>query len=581
MTGFDDVDQLVSDYQRRGGQPGLMYGIVRGGELVHARGLGERWLGGPPPAEDTVFRIASMTKSFTAAAVLLLRDEGALALDDLAENYVPELRGWPQVTADAARISIRHLLTMTAGFPTDDPWGDRQQGLPLDEFAKFLAAGVSFAWAPGTRFEYSNLGYAILGRVITAVTDTEYPDFVRERLLSPLGMTRSRYEPASEGQDAENQYSENRDAEGLARGYRRAPGGWEEVPFDDCGAFAPMGGIFTCVRDLARWVAGFATAFPPGAEGAWHPLCRASRREMQLPQVPTGWDRVTDFPAGGTRSAYGFGLVVEDDQDFGRIAGHGGGYPGFGSHMRWHPATGMGVIALANSTYARMGSLTARILDMLLRQRKSSAAGYSVALAPQPVWPQTLAARAAVDQLLQSWDDAAADRLFSPNVAQDIPYTERRRTISLVRDHLGDFRTDQRATEHDSPAHCRWWLSGERGVVQAQIQLTPERPPRVQSLTLAVPPEPGSVLSDLLGAFVAWLNGGEPVPASDQVDAALLARRVRTAGAWIGPCELDSYAAGDGVTTATARLVGQHASLILSLSVDPVARRLIAAELIG
>ncbi len=559
------MDELVSDYQRRGGQPGLTYGIVHDGELVHARGLGERWLGGPQPAEDTVFRIASMTKSFTAAAVLLLRDEGALALDDLAENYVPELRGWPQVTADAARISIRHLLTMTAVFPTDDPWGDRQQGLPLDEFAKFLTAGVSFAWAPGTRFEYSNLGYAILGRVITAVTDTEYPDFVRERLLNPLGMTRSCYEP---------------DSEGAARGYRRAPGGWEEVPFDGCGAFAPMGGIFTCVRDLARWVAGFATAFPPGAEGAWHPLCRASRREMQLPQVPTGWDRGADFPANGMRSAYGFGLVVEDDQDFGRIAGHGGGYPGFGSHMRWHPATGIGVIALANSTYARMAPLTARILDVLLRQRKGLAAGYSVALAPQPVWPQTLAARDAVDQLFQSWDDAAADRLFSPNVAQDVPYAERRRAISLVRDHLGDFRTDQRATEHDSPAHCRWWLSGERGVVQAQIQLTPERPPRVQSLTLAVPTEPGSALSDLLGAFVAWLNGGEPVPASDRVDAGLLARRVRTAAAWTGRCELDSYAAGDGVTTATARLAGQYATLTLSLSVDPAARRLRAVELI-
>ena len=72
-------------------------------------------------------------------------------------------------------MSIRHLLTMTAGFPTDDPWGDRQQGLPLEEFARFLAGGVSFNWAPGTRFEYSNLGYAILGRVITAVTGVGVP----------------------------------------------------------------------------------------------------------------------------------------------------------------------------------------------------------------------------------------------------------------------------------------------------------------------------------------------------------------------------------------------------------------------
>jgi CubicO group peptidase (beta-lactamase class C family) len=581
---FGDVDELAAAYHRRGGQPGLAYGIVQDGDLVHARGLGERRLGGPPPDVDTVFRIASMTKSFTAAAVLLLRDEGALALDDPAEDYVPELRGWPPVTPDAPRISIRHLLTMTAGFPTDDPWGDRQQGLPLDEFAKFLAAGVSFAWAPGTRFEYSNLGYAILGRIITAVTNTGYPQFVAERLLNPLGLTRSGYEP---------------DPAAQANGYRRAPDGWEEVPFESCGAFAPMGGIFTCVRDLARWVAGFAAAFPPGGEETGprqHPLRRASRREMQLPQAPTGWDRPADFPANGTRSAYGFGLIVEDDKDFGRIAGHGGGYPGFGSHMRWHPATGVGVIALGNSTYARMSLLTARILGVLLRRPGQPVAGQpvagrpvagrpvsgrSVALAPQAVWPQTLAAREAVDKLLQAWDDAAADRIFSPNVAQDAPYAERRRTIARVRDRIGAFRTGQRPAEHDSPAHCRWWLSGEDGVVQAQILLTPERPPRVQSLTLAVPPERGSVLGDMLDRFMAWLNGGEPVPMSDEVDASLLTRRVRTAAAWCGPCELDSYTAGDGVSTVTVHLAGRHANLTMSLSIDPAARRLVAADLIS
>src|SRR5207237_9655150 len=107
----------------------------------------------------------------------------------------------------------RHLLTMTAGFPTDDPWGDRQQGLPLDEFDKFLAAGVGFNWAPGTRFEYSNLGYAILGRVVTAVTGVAYHDYVRDRLLRPLGMTRTGYE------------AEEIDARDLGGGYRTAAEG--------------------------------------------------------------------------------------------------------------------------------------------------------------------------------------------------------------------------------------------------------------------------------------------------------------------------------------------------------------------
>src|ERR1700761_5206244 len=180
MVDFGHVDGLAAGYHRRGARPGWGCGMVAGGELGHAAGLGEGPLGGPPPDAGTVFRIASMTKSFTASAILTLRDDGLLRLDDLAEEYVPELRDWPPVSPDAARISIRHLLTMTAGFPTDDPWGDRQQGLPLTDFAAFLANGVSFTCAPGTRFEYSNLGYAILGRVITAVTGMAYPDYVRQ-----------------------------------------------------------------------------------------------------------------------------------------------------------------------------------------------------------------------------------------------------------------------------------------------------------------------------------------------------------------------------------------------------------------
>ncbi|HXP56446.1 MAG TPA: serine hydrolase domain-containing protein, partial [Streptosporangiaceae bacterium] len=150
---FEAVDAMAASYAERGAQPALAWGVVAAGQLVHAGGLGERRIGGPAPDAGTVFRIASMTKSFTATAVLLLRDEGALALDDLAEQYVPELRGWPPVTPDAQRIRIRHLLTMTAGFPTDDPWGDREQGTPLPVFAEFLSQGVSFNWAPGTRFE--------------------------------------------------------------------------------------------------------------------------------------------------------------------------------------------------------------------------------------------------------------------------------------------------------------------------------------------------------------------------------------------------------------------------------------------
>ena len=596
MIDFADVDRLAASYQQRGGQPGLAYGIVLGGELVHAAGLGQRHVVGPPPDADTVFRIASMTKSFTASAILALRDDGVVKLDDPAEDYVPELRGWPLVTPDSARVSIRHLLTMTAGFPTDDPWGDRQQGLPLEDFARFLSGGVRFNWAPGTRFEYSNLGYAILGRVITTVTGAAYPDYVRHRLLHPLGMMRTGYE----AEEFETPGEQVTGSGGTARGYRRTPDGWAEVAFDPAGAFAPMGGIFSCVTDLARWVVGFAAAFPPGKPetGSAHPIRQATRREMQLPQVLTGWDKPAAFPgdAAPALSAYGFGLFVEDDATFGRIVSHSGGYPGFGSNMRWHPASGTGVIALGNSTYSGMMTLATRLLDVVLRHREPPGHGYGVALAPAGKhgtgpWPETLAAREAVSALLRSWDDTQASRLFSPNVAQDAPFDERREVIAMIRERIGDFGDDGgRHPEFDTPAHCRWWLAGERGVVQAQIQLNPERPPRVQSLTLAVPPAAGSPLGGTLAAVVAWLNGSDgndgtdrywpdSIPVAETVDAGLLARRLRMAAVWAGPARLGAYRAGDGAASVAVELVGEHATLTLTLVVDPASGVLRQADL--
>jgi CubicO group peptidase (beta-lactamase class C family) len=597
---FSAVDGLVSDYFDRGAQPAIVYGIVSDGRLVHSAGFGARVLGAGPPDANTVFRIASMSKSFTATAVLLLRDAGALALDDPAATYVPELAGWAYGAADSAPVTIRQLLTMTAGFPTDDPWGDRQQGLPIQAFDELLARGVSFNWAPGTRFEYSNLGYAILGRVVTEASGVLYDEFIRTRLLAPLHLDRTGFEP---GEFA---------ADNLAVGYRHGLRGWEEVPFDPYGAFAPMGGVFSSVSDLARWVAGFAAAFPPdgGREGgtetdgaAPHPLRPASRRQMQLPQAVTAWRSPDRLPGGppAPPAYYGFGLFADEDQALGRIVSHSGGYPGFGTNMRWHPATGVGVIALANGTYAPMTGLTALVLDALLP--RSSA--YHVALAPAAgapapaadagaPWPETVAAAEAVNRLLLAWDDDVADALFTENVALDSPYPERRQAIGRIRERIGDFTADgpagtpgaagSRPAESDTPAHRRWWLTGPHGTVQAQIQLNPERPPRVQSVTLAIPPARDSVLARAVDAVIEWLNSGDApwpatLPVSASADAGLIARRLRMAAVWAGKCAAGAYQAGHGISSTAVELVGEHATVTLSLLVDPATGELRQADI--
>jgi CubicO group peptidase (beta-lactamase class C family) len=576
----ESIDAIAARwFAGHSGQPGLAYGIVAGGELVHSGGLGGRRAGGAAPDADTVYRIASMTKSFTAAVVLLLRDAGALALDDPAADYVPELTGLRLPATDCPRVTIRHLLTMTAGFPADDPWGDRQQGLDPRQFARLLADGeVRCAWAPGTRFEYSNLGYAILGKVVESVTRQDYAQAVRDRLLTPLRLGRTGYE-ASEFDPA-----------AIAPGYRRDAGGdgWLELPPDPYGAFAPMGGVFSCVRDLSRWVGGFAAAFPardaaPGEGDASHPLSRASRRNMQLAQVAiaAGGDGTIFRLAGPPRISYGFGLFCEDDPAHGDIVQHSGGYPGYGSHMRWHPATGLGVIVLANGTYAPAGALAGELLASVLASSASPAgrsgwSGWRVSgPVPAPVgpWPETLAARDAIDGLLQDWHDDVAGRLFAPNVDLDQPLAQRRADIAMLRERIGPFqRNAGRPAECESPAHCRWWLTGPGGTVAVQVRLAPLRRPLVQQLIVAVPPEPASPLARTLLALLAVLSadraewpGGVTVAAG--LDASEVLRQLRVAHAWAGACSLDSYLAGNGSTAATVRLTGATGSVELALEV--------------
>jgi CubicO group peptidase (beta-lactamase class C family) len=569
------ADAIAARFAARGGQPGLAYGIVAGGALVHSGGFGERWSGGPVPDADAVFRIASMTKSFTASLILLLRDRGSLRLDDVAQNYVPELSGVELPAPDCPPITLRHLLTMTAGFSTDDPWGDRQQGLDPADFARLLAAGgVRVAWAPGTTFEYSNLGYAILGRVIEAVTGDDYAAAVRAHLLEPLGMTQSGYE-ASEF-----------DPSVLTRGYRRDSGTWLEVEHDPYGAFAPMGGVYSSVRDLSRWVAGFADAFPARGSSAGdraHPLTRSARREMQLAQVAItqGGHGIAFDLAGPLSLSYGFGLFEEDDAAFGSIVQHSGGYPGYGSQMRWHPATGLGTVVLANGTYAAAGALASELLAALLGDVARHAGAYDgyrlhgPVPAPGQPWAETLAARASVDALLQQWDDGAASLLFSPNVEQDRPLAQRQADVGRLRERIGSFRPDAgRQPEFDSPAHCRWWLTGELGTVAVQIKLAPLQQPLVQQLIVPLPPAAGADLAEVLDQLIATLNDGardwpDALTTAEGLSTGEVLRRLRIAAAWCGPCQVDSYLAGNGATAATVWLTG------------PDGRAELAAEIAG
>src|SRR3954453_19226087 len=181
------ADQIFADYMLDAHVPGLVYGIVADGKLVHIGTFGVQDLESKRPVtRDTLFRIASMTKAFTALTVLKLRDDDRLRLDAPAADYVPELRAWKYPTEDSAPIRVRDLLNHVAGFVTDDPWGDRQTPMPEADFTRLLRAGVPFTAAPVTRYEYSNLGFALLGRIHTNVSSQPYPETITQTLLQPL-----------------------------------------------------------------------------------------------------------------------------------------------------------------------------------------------------------------------------------------------------------------------------------------------------------------------------------------------------------------------------------------------------------
>jgi serine-type D-Ala-D-Ala carboxypeptidase/endopeptidase len=541
--------------------PAVAYGLIADGQLVHSRGLGTLRVGDDRrPDADSAFRIASMTKSFTAAAILQLRDERRLALDEPVATYVPDLAALRGPTRDSPPVTVRHLLTHTAGFATDDPWGDRMQGLDLAEFARLLRAGPTFAFAPGTRFAYSNLGYGILGRVITNVAGAEYRDVVTERLLVPLGMTSSVFESGEVPEDRR------------AHGYVRRDGAWIAEPVDGYGALASMGGLISTVRDLARWVAFFADAYPPRDDpDADAPLSRASRREMQSLQVAwppdVTFEHIASEPVVGA-GGYGFGLTVIHDLEVGTVVTHGGGYPGFGSNMRWHPASGLGVVAVGNARYANVFEPARDALRAAIRSEPKRIR----AVAP---WPVTQAARRDLERLFEAWDDDLAARLFSVNVELDEPFERRRATLEKLRGTHGRLvPDDSEPARGDTPAHLEWWMVGDHGCVKIEMLMSPEPEPKVQTFDVTSVPEPRVELSSLAEAIVgAFAEVGAGWPAAvrlgPKVDRAVAERELRAAAVRYGSGRLGRCMAGDGERKSTWRVSTDRGELELRLERDP------------
>ncbi|MEO0332139.1 MAG: serine hydrolase domain-containing protein [Bacteroidota bacterium] len=445
---------------------GVAWGMVVDDELVVADAYGlanrEEEI---PATTSSVFRIASMTKSFTAMAILKLRDEGKLSLHDPITEYIPEAKNLEYLTSDAPVMDIENLLTMTAGFPEDNPWGDRQLDEPEQMLLDLLQQVPTFSNVPAYEYEYSNTGYAMLGLIVQRVSGQPFGEYIRENIFQPLGMNNTYWEVDRVPDDK------------LVIGYRWEDDEYKLEPMLHHGIYGAMGGLLTTIEDFHKYVSLHLSAWPPRSGEDDGPVKRSTLREMHTPQYArliadaTDWNDET-CPA---MVGYGYGLGISENCKGTAQVSHGGALPGFGSNYKFYPKLGIGFMAFGNRTYTapwpweEILKLVFNDLDLQPRELPVS---------------ETLAERKEdVVKLIQDWDEPTEEQLLAENFYLDRPKEKRREEAINLLDSAG---TIQSVTELSPLNQLRgsFKMQGENGDIRIFFTLSPEPDARLQALWL-------------------------------------------------------------------------------------------------
>lgn len=285
--------------------PGCAVAVVKGGRIVHLKGYGLADVrAGKPLTPDSVFDLASVSKQFTAACILLLADRGRLKVDDDVRRYLPELQAGKNV------LRIANLLGMTSGLPeyeTDEAGATPESVLEevADQRRRF---------APGARYVYTNTNYALLTLVLQRVTGTTQRQFLRQNLFDPLGMKSSDFLERDDYR-----------APGQVRGYAKAESGRAELSEHPVTGLGD-GNVLSTARDMATWLL-------------------ALRKQAILKK--STWQRAwtSGKLSGGEETGYGFGFEVQDKP---RCVYHSGSWYGTATYMAWYPEEDYGVVVLSN-----------------------------------------------------------------------------------------------------------------------------------------------------------------------------------------------------------------------------------------
>lgn len=348
--------------------PGLALGLVVDQELIWAKGYGVSDLEAKTPVTPgTIFRVGSITKLFTATAVLHLRDAGKLRLDDPVAKHLP----WFTVKSSfegAPEVTVRQLLTHTSGLPREAafPYWTTHD-FPTREQVREAVPGQDAIFAPASRYKYSNLGMALLGEIVAAVSGESWADYLQAHVFSPLGMTSSSAAPADEHFHRMTTAYLRRQGDG-SRGI---------ADYYETRAIAPAANIVSTVEDLARFA---ALQFRRGAKAGGDQILKASTLdEMHRPH----WVR-EDWSGG-----LGLGFRVSRRQGK-TLVTHGGWVAGHRSHLLLVPDEKVAVIALTNADDASPSLFSYRALDVV-----GPAIAKAVAPAPEskvvdPAWQRFL-----------------------------------------------------------------------------------------------------------------------------------------------------------------------------------------------
>jgi CubicO group peptidase (beta-lactamase class C family) len=467
-TAFEVIDSLYKKYAADNHFPAISFGVVVDGQLLYKNSYGFTNIEKKIPATSaSLFRIASMSKSFTAMAILKLRDEEKLNLDDPAYLYIPELQHLKYPTADAPVITIRHLMTHGAGFPEDNPWGDRQLADNDKDLMEFIGKQISFSNAPGIAYEYSNLGFALQGRIITKVSGMQYQDYIKKNILEPLGMKTTTYEYGDVAADK------------LAHGYRWLNEKWNEEtllhdPKD--GSWGAMGAMISSIDEFAAYMAFHLSAWPANNSKDDGPVKRSSVREMHHPWRWYGFNPSFTFPDGRTcavTSAYCYGLGWVKDCEGRTIISHSGGLPGFGSQWRIMPDYGIGVVAFANRTYAPMGTVNLRVLDTLIK---------IAGLQPRQLPPSKILEQRKNEllKILPDWNNAQQSGIFAENFFPDYPIDSLKKQAKDLYAKAGKI-IGIKEMKPDNQLRGGFIIEGEKINIEVYFTLSPENPALIQA----------------------------------------------------------------------------------------------------